>query len=66
MLKPMPDAPARYRAFLTALRRTANAELAFRQSGVNRSWGYWRRKRDADLAGGLAAARVAGENFIGK
>ena len=43
MPKAVSDAPARYRAFRSALRRTANAELAFVQSGVNRSWAYWRR-----------------------
>ena len=63
MPKAVPDAPARYRAFLSALRRTANAELAFRQSGVNRSWAYWRRKRDADFARDWAAALAAGGEF---
>jgi hypothetical protein len=65
MPKPVPDAPARYRAFLRALRRTANAELAFRQSGVNRSWAYWRRKRDADFARDWAAALAAGRERLG-
>lgn len=65
MLKPVPDALARYRAFLSALRRTANAELAFRQSGVNRSWAYWRRKRDADFARDWAGALAAGRERLG-
>lgn len=65
MPKAVPDAPARYRAFLSALRRTANAELAFRQSGVNRSWAYWRRKRDADFARDWAAALMAGRERLG-
>ncbi len=64
MPKAVPDAPARYRAFLSALRRTANAELAFRQSGVNRSWAYWRRKRDADFARDWAAALAAGRERL--
>ncbi len=65
MPRPVPDAPARYRAFLSALRRTANAELAFRQSGVNRSWAYWRRKRDADFARDWAGALAAGRERLG-
>jgi hypothetical protein len=64
MPKPAPDAPARYRAFLSALRRTANAELAFRQSGVNRSWAYWRRKRDGHFARDWAAALAAGRERL--
>ena len=44
------DIPVRYAAFLSALRDTANVTLAFEQSGVNRSWGYWRRRRDAAFA----------------
>lgn len=63
MPKPVPDAPARYRAFLSALRRTANAELAFRQSGVNRSWAYWRRKCDADFSRDWAVALTVGWEF---
>jgi hypothetical protein len=59
------NAPARYRAFLSALRRTANAELAFAQSGVNRSWAYWRRKRDAVFARDWDAARAAGRERLG-
>ena len=65
MPKAVPDAPVRYRAFLTALRRTANAELAFVQSGVNRSWAYWRRKRDPDFARDWAAAVAAGRERLG-
>jgi hypothetical protein len=63
MPKPVPDAPARYRAFLSALRRTANAEFAFRQSWVNRSWAYWRRQRDADFARIGAVALAMGQEF---
>lgn len=59
------DAAARYRAFLSALRRTANAELAFAQSGVNRSWAYWRRRRDAGFAADWAAALAAGRERLG-
>ena len=59
------DAPARCRAFLAALRRTANAELAFVQSGVNRSWAYWRRKRDPDFACDWAAAVATGRARLG-
>lgn len=65
MPKPVPDAPARYRAFLSALRRTANAELALQQSGVNRSWAYWRRKRDMHFARDWAAALAAGRARLG-
>ena len=53
------DAPARCRALIAALRRTANAELAFVQLGVNRSWAYWWRKRDPEFTRDWAAAAVA-------
>ena len=59
------DAPARCRALIAALRRTANAELAFVQSGVNRSWAYWRRKRDPEFARDWAAAVAAGRARLG-